>query len=127
MAEVRVVHLAAGVRLLVALTLVTLGLMLVLNTGLAKANWFYGFLAPQEQRAGDSMSNLRKNEVLGTDWVGAAAHLPGGWTLYGSYVTGWTDACHQYATPNTLGPMAKNDSGLYTQRMQGLSYGDQTC
>jgi hypothetical protein len=83
-------------------------------------------LAPGEQYACPSVYDLRDVYVTGTDWVGAAAHLPGGWTLYGNYVTGAYGACHQYASGNTIGPMGKNFSGVNHQAVfiyQDTGYG----
>jgi hypothetical protein len=67
---------------------------------------------PQQQLAGPTVTTMRSNRVWGTDWVGAAAHVSGSWTLYGAYVTGWNYACHTYAAGNTIGPMAMNVSGV---------------
>ncbi|MCW2982996.1 MAG: hypothetical protein JWR63_566 [Conexibacter sp.] len=81
--------------------------------------YWEGFLGPQQQNASSTLSNLRATGATGTDWVGAAAHVPGSWTLYGSYITGWGNACHTYAAGSSLGAMMKNDSGLYNQFMGG--------
>lgn len=79
----------------------------------AWVTWTQGIVPPQGQMAGPTQSQLRSVATSGYDWVGAGAHLPGGWTMYGSYITGFQHACHDYAAGNSLGPMAKNDSGLY--------------
>jgi hypothetical protein len=72
-------------------------------------------MGPRTERAGDSYYDYRNTNVWSTgyggypqDWVAAGAHLPGGWTMYGSYVTGWIEFCHVYAPGNTLGAMIMN-------------------
>jgi hypothetical protein len=79
------------------------------------------YLAPQQQDASATYANLRFSAVNGgSDWVGAAAHLPGGWTLYGGYVTGWQQVCHSYAAGNTLGAMMMNASLSIGQIQSGV-------
>ena len=89
--------------------------------------WFYGQLAPQQQAAQDTVYNLRYSYAHGYDWVGTAAHVPGSWTLYGSWVTAWNDVCHSYAAGNSLGSMLKNDSGLYNEVIGGSFSTDHPC
>lgn len=52
-------------------------------------------------------------------WVGAGAHLPGGWTMYGSMATGAEWACHTYAAGNTLGGIVQNASTSVYQEIRG--------
>jgi hypothetical protein len=40
-------------------------------------------------------------------YIQAGAHQPGGWNLYGGYVQGWIEACHNYPSLN-LGSMVRN-------------------
>jgi hypothetical protein len=84
-------------------------------------------MGPRTERAGDSSYDYRNTNVWSTgrggypqDWVAAGAHLPGGWTMYGSYVTGWIEACHTYAAGNTLGAMIMNWS-YYTADIEAYS------
>ncbi|HET6509319.1 MAG TPA: hypothetical protein VFG42_21155 [Baekduia sp.] len=74
--------------------------------------YFEGVLSQQQQTAGPSYPSMAQSYTatfgVGPAWVAAAAHVPGGWTLYGSYLTGYGSACHSYATGNPLGGMAMN-------------------
>jgi hypothetical protein len=84
-----------------------------------RGTYYSGILAPQQQNAAGTLFNLRTAAANGSDWVAAAAHVPGSWTLYGSYISGWQNACHSYAAGNSIGAMMKNDSGVYSQLMGG--------
>jgi hypothetical protein len=92
------------------------------------AQHFAGFLHPQQQVASGTYPQLRKSSGYGYhEWTGAAAHLPGGWTLYGQYITGYESACHAYAAGNSLGAMLKNDSGLYDSYFKGWADTEVPC
>lgn len=120
---------AAPVTATLSLLAACMLLCLVLSppAGAVTGRWFLGVLPPQGEKAQSTVYNLRISAAYGQDWVGAAAHIPGGWTLYGSYITGWLRACHSYAAGNSLGSMAKNDSGLYDQAIEGGYSTDYPC
>lgn len=40
-------------------------------------------------------------------YIQAGAHQPGSWDLYGGYVQGWIEACHNYSGQN-IGAMVRN-------------------
>lgn len=82
-------------------------------------NWNVG---PGQQYALGAEVNYRSSSVWGQDWVAAGAHYPGGWSLYGGYVIGFTYACHAYAAGNTLGGMMQNASVSLTQSMTITEY-----
>lgn len=68
-----------------------------------------GSVGPNSTVAGPSIYNLRASIGASDDGVVyVAAHLPGGWTLYGSWVSAWWSACHSYAAGNTLGGIMHN-------------------
>lgn len=86
-------------------------------------------LGANAQAAGPSVYNYRATLVTGEGahrQVGAAAHLPGGWTLYGSYAYGWGNICKAYALGNDLGGMAHNPHTV-TQFVQGSYYSNTTA
>lgn len=77
------------------------------------------YMNPGEQVAGPTFSSITNSTAGGYWWVATAAHTPGGWSLYGSYVTGYTHACHAYAAGNPLGGMAQNAELYNLQPMNG--------
>lgn len=85
-------------------------------------------MGPRVERAGGSYYDYRSTWVRSTgyqgyamDWVGAGAHVPGGWTMYGSYVVGWIESCHVYAANNNLGAMIINWSYSLSQSIVAYS------
>jgi len=117
---------AVSLRVLLLALLCSLAVMCSTASAIS-GPWYSGVLQPQQQEGGSSWSNLRQSNGLGSDWVGVAAHLPGGWTLYGSYITGYQNACHAYAAGNTLGPLVMNASIYVAQGMRAAFSTDAPC
>ncbi len=98
----RVLTLTLASVLLAALTPAGASAVMVFHNGTLPANG---------QAAGPSEFNYRYTAARSEGsyrQVGAGAHLPGGWTMYGSYIYGWSYACHSYALGNNLGGMVHN-------------------
>lgn len=117
-----------GALAMVALTAAVLVALPSTQASATAYMWFGGPLHPQQQQASPTWSELRQSQASGYhEWTGAAAHLPGGWTLYGMYITGYGQACHSYAGGNPLGAMLKNDSGLYDSYFTGYANTEVPC
>lgn len=79
--------------------------------------YFSGALSPGQQTAGSTYPSIARSYATtfggAVGWVATAAHVSGSWALYGSYLTGYGSACHNYAAGTALGGMVSN-AELYT-------------
>lgn len=88
--------------------------------------YWSGWMNPQAAYADVSSFNMTGSWAQSNiyDWVGAGAHYPGGWTMYGSMAVAVYYACHRYAGGNNLGGIVQNAS---TVNSQNIYAADDPC
>lgn len=85
------------------------------------------YMSPGQQAAGPAFPSITRSTAGGFWWVATGAHLPGGWSQYGSYVTGYSNACHAYAAGNPLGGLAQNAELYNVQPMNAWINTTASC
>ncbi len=93
--------------------LVALACFMTLPTAASATEWWWksGLLSAGARDASGSVSQLRASGGIAESnarKIRVGAHLPGGWTLYASFVEGWGSACHSYAGTMSLGGLLEN-------------------